>query len=109
MHPYLENWVAIGRAVVYCARSVQAFSAGIKCQHCKVFYAVSHSRQVTGIKYHPQSNQINENQIGYAMACFGYIRGQVRGTSTIVANPIYISICSSFCYFVKFQANLLTK
>ena len=67
MHTYPGNWVAIGRAVVYCARSVQAFSAGIKCQ---LFYAVSHSKQVTGIIYHPQSNQINEKQIGYAMACF---------------------------------------
>ena len=36
MHPYPGNWVAIGRAVVYCARSAQALSAGIKCQHCSI-------------------------------------------------------------------------
>ena len=31
MHPYLGNWVATRRAVVYCARA--AFSAGIKCRY----------------------------------------------------------------------------
>ena len=33
MHLYPGNWVAIGRAVVYCARSAQAFSAGITFRH----------------------------------------------------------------------------
>ena len=27
--------MAIGRAVVYYARAAHAFSAGIKCQHCR--------------------------------------------------------------------------
>ena len=34
MHPCPGNWVEFGRAVVYYARSDQAFSAGIKCRHC---------------------------------------------------------------------------
>ena len=34
MHPRPENWVEIGRAVVYYARADQIFSAGIKCRHC---------------------------------------------------------------------------
>ena len=33
MHP--GNWVAIKRAVVYCAQAAHAFSAGIKCRHCR--------------------------------------------------------------------------
>ena len=35
MHPCPGNWVAIGRAVVYCARAAHAFSAEIKCRYCK--------------------------------------------------------------------------
>ena len=35
MHPRQCNWVAIGRAVVYSVRVVQAYSAGIKCRHCR--------------------------------------------------------------------------
>ena len=34
MHPYLENRMAIGRAVVYFAQAARTFSAGIKCRHC---------------------------------------------------------------------------
>ena len=34
MHPCPENWVTIGRAVVYNLRTAHAFNAGIKCQHC---------------------------------------------------------------------------
>ena len=34
MRPCPENWVSIGRAVVYYARAAQAFSAEIKCRHC---------------------------------------------------------------------------
>ena len=29
-----DNWVAIGRAVVFYARAAHACSAGIKCRHC---------------------------------------------------------------------------
>ena len=35
MHPYLENRMAIGRAVVYFAQAAHTFSAGIKCRHCR--------------------------------------------------------------------------
>ena len=35
MHSYPGNWVAIGHAVVYYARGAHAFSAGIKCRHCR--------------------------------------------------------------------------
>ena len=35
MHPCPGNWLAIGRAVAYHARAYRAFSAGIKCKHCK--------------------------------------------------------------------------
>ena len=34
MHPRPTKWVTIGRAVVYYAQEVYAFSAGIKCRHC---------------------------------------------------------------------------
>ena len=34
MHPWPGNYVAIGRAVVYCARAAHAFSSGIRCRHC---------------------------------------------------------------------------
>ena len=36
MHPCPDNWVTIGRANVYHAGVVHAFSAGIKCQHCSI-------------------------------------------------------------------------
>ena len=36
MLPCPGNWVAIRPAVVYHARAAQAFSAGIKCQHCSL-------------------------------------------------------------------------
>ena len=35
MYPCPGNWMAIGPAVVYYARTAQTFSAGIKCQHCR--------------------------------------------------------------------------
>ena len=35
MPPCPWNMVAIGHAVVYYARYAHAFSAGIKCRHCK--------------------------------------------------------------------------
>ena len=35
MHPDTGNWMAIRRAVEYYARSAHAFSAGIKCRHCR--------------------------------------------------------------------------
>ena len=35
MHPWPENWMAIGRAVVYSARATHVFIAGIKCRHCR--------------------------------------------------------------------------
>ena len=34
MHPFIGNWMAIGRAVVYYAQAAHTFSAGIKCRHC---------------------------------------------------------------------------
>ena len=34
MPPYLRNWVAIRRVVVYYAWEAHAFSAGIKWRHC---------------------------------------------------------------------------
>ena len=34
-HPCPENWVAIGRVVVYYARAAHAFSAGIISRYCK--------------------------------------------------------------------------
>ena len=34
MHPCLGNWVAIGRAVVYCDRATYGPSAGIPYRHC---------------------------------------------------------------------------
>ena len=33
MYPCPGNWIAIGRAVVYCARAAQAFRVAIKCRH----------------------------------------------------------------------------
>ena len=39
MHPCPENWVAIGRAVVYYARAAHSFSAGIKFQPDNSQYA----------------------------------------------------------------------
>ena len=38
MHPCPDNWVAIGRAVVYYARPAHVFCAEIKCQHCRCFH-----------------------------------------------------------------------
>ena len=35
MRPSPGNWVAIGRAVVYCAQAAYALSAGITCRHCR--------------------------------------------------------------------------
>ena len=35
IHPWPWNRVTIGRAVVYYARTAYAFSAGIKCRHCR--------------------------------------------------------------------------
>ena len=34
--PWPGNCEAAGCAVKYCARAAQAFSAGIKCRHCKI-------------------------------------------------------------------------
>ena len=34
MHPCSGSWVETERAVMYCTWAAQAFSAGIKCQHC---------------------------------------------------------------------------
>ena len=42
MHSCLGNCVAIGRAVVYYARAAHAFSAGIKCRHCKCSHTWQH-------------------------------------------------------------------
>ena len=36
MHTWPGTWVAIGRAVVYSARAVHTFSAGITRQHCSL-------------------------------------------------------------------------
>ena len=36
MHPYSGNWVSMGHAVVYYVRAAHAFSAGIKCRHCRI-------------------------------------------------------------------------
>ena len=48
MHPCQENWVAIGRAVVNCARVAQEFSTGIKCWHCmSEFLANGYSSEST--------------------------------------------------------------
>ena len=35
MNPCPGNWVVVGCAVVYYAWPVNAFSAGIKCRHCR--------------------------------------------------------------------------
>ena len=35
MHPCHENWVAIGRVVLFYAWAVLTFCAGIKCRHCR--------------------------------------------------------------------------
>ena len=43
MHSCLGNWVAIGHAVVYFAQTALAFSAGIKCRHCKTYVTVRFS------------------------------------------------------------------
>ena len=40
LNPCPENWVAIGRAVVYYARAVHALSAGIKRRHCRFEHRV---------------------------------------------------------------------
>ena len=40
MHQSPDNWVAIGRAVAFCAWAAHAFSAGIKCWHCMIADAV---------------------------------------------------------------------
>ena len=34
MHPYLENWVAIGPAAVHYDQAARALNAGIKWRHC---------------------------------------------------------------------------
>ena len=43
MHPCPGNWMTIGRTVVFYARATHAFSAGIRCLHCRVT-----QRQQTG-------------------------------------------------------------
>ena len=43
MHLCPGNWVAIGHAVVYFAQAINAFSAGIKCWHCKLFLLGSYN------------------------------------------------------------------
>ena len=35
IHPCPGNWVAMGHSVAYCSQAARAFSAGIKCQHCR--------------------------------------------------------------------------
>ena len=35
LHPCPGNWVTIGRAAMYYARAVHAFSAALKCRHCR--------------------------------------------------------------------------
>ena len=42
MHPCPGNRVAIGRAVLYYARTAHAYSAGIKCRHCMSSYKPLH-------------------------------------------------------------------
>ena len=42
MHPCPGNWMAIGRAVVYYDRAVQAFSAVTKCRHCIALVNIFH-------------------------------------------------------------------
>ena len=42
MPPYSGPWVAIGPAVMLFARAAQAFSAGIKCWHCRKQICHSH-------------------------------------------------------------------
>ena len=37
MHACPGNWLAIGRAVGYNARTAHAFGAGIECRHCTHF------------------------------------------------------------------------
>ena len=34
-HPFPGNWVSIRHAVMYYAQAAHAFSAGIKCRHCR--------------------------------------------------------------------------
>ena len=38
MYPCPLSWVAIGRVFVYYARAARAFSAGIKCRHCRSYH-----------------------------------------------------------------------
>ena len=60
MHPYLENRMAIGRAVVYFAQAARIFSAGIKCRHCSFKNVIGTCRLSIAIlelsKTHRRSN-----------------------------------------------------
>ena len=58
-HPYLENWMAIRRAVVYYAQAAHAFSAGIICQHCNSFNTLQSLQ--TRVVFHciPSSHPVN--------------------------------------------------
>ena len=52
MHPCLGNCVAIWRAVVYCAWTAHAFSAGIKCRYCTYRNGIPSLNQTPSIHTH---------------------------------------------------------
>ena len=61
------NWVAIGRVVVYYAKKAHAFSAGIKCRHCRMYFLTrSQSTQAgdrgkKGLAYRSTGNDSDAN------------------------------------------------
>ena len=54
MHSCPGIRLAIGRAVVYHARAAHAFSAGIRCRHCRVYTEVKLVNAMNGQKISKQ-------------------------------------------------------
>ena len=46
MHPCPGDCVAIGHAVMYYDWAARAFSAGIRCRHCRLVYGCLAEREV---------------------------------------------------------------
>ena len=62
MHSFPGNWVAVGRAVVYYARTGHALSGGVKCWQCNYVH-----REGYNVCLLPSSNII-------PLVSFNYVR-----------------------------------
>ena len=72
MHSWPRNWVEIGCPVVYHVRTVQSFSAGIKCRHCRfrcievsdacaVCKNIAHYRMCMGISWDQFAHSVRDD------------------------------------------------